>query len=307
MSSHSTQKQIDAIDQRLPSIDQRLPSIDQRLPSINQRLSAIEDKIDKMRSANIFGSYISQSYSSMPEVPQFSAVRFTGEDLSNLRERFYLRAIETKNPKWHILQHFQMVIDALILSKEFTKYDPMVDGSLYVYTDKTNRLKAEITSPIVTYGSLSWNDIVIGSVERGISRNNGILVFVKNKSDELIMIVIDAWSINGSGIGTSDIVNEKSKGDNRKILFANLTESTTCLHLTSGRYIFSRVPVCMICCEVKRSIRFSCGHGIVCNDCLAKLPSPECPLCRKLFMESQFGTSSECMKTFQNKNENKKV
>ncbi len=201
--------------------------------------------LNEFKNAEEFGEYITQSFSVIPAQTQVSAVEFTKTHLSNLREGFYLKIIETANPKEQILRRFQTVIDTLIKSEQFTKYDHMEDGILYVYDEKNNnKLKTEVTSSIVTYGSSSWNDIIVGSSTQGISRNNGILVFVKNKNNELIMIVIDAWSLCGSAVKTDDNSSAISKGEKRKILFANLSNSSnsSSLHLVTGSYIFSRAP-----------------------------------------------------------------
>jgi hypothetical protein len=250
---------------------------------------------NKRKLNDAFGEYISQSYSEMTNSDNTSiiGVDFTEEHLTNLRNDFYLRVINTRDPKSSLLKYskdfIEPLIESLIESKQFTRYDPQTDEKIYVY--EKNNLCVEIKKPIVTYGSGIWNDIVIGTVFDGISRNNGMIVFVKNNQDEIMMILIDPWSLSGSALKTSDCKKILlSKNMNRKILFANLTKYVNLdLLLLTGSHTFSLVPPCTVCCEKRQYIKLACEHEIMCNDCVTDLKSPECPSCRKLYMEAEFG------------------
>lgn len=256
------------------------------------------DIIRKQLINDSLGEYISQSCSQISLPFQVTSINLTKDHLLNIRDDFYLKIINGTEPKKLILERFEKVIDTMIDSEQFTRYDPLKDGPLYVFK-KNKKLLAEITTPIITYGSSDWNDIIMGSPDAGISRNNGIIVFVKDRHGELMMIVIDAWSLYGSAISKKpDHIDQKSNGSNRKILLATLKEST-CLHLITGSYIFSQImgKMCIICCEKPRNIRMACGHGIVCDSCLSKLS--ECPICRKPIHDLSLACDvSECYVTF---------
>ena len=158
----------------------------------------------KDQSKDHFGEYISQSYSRLVSCVKTStsvhSVKITDQQLTNLRDDFYLKIIDSENPKRLLLERFSLIIDSLIDSKEFTKYDLVKDQRLFVYAHKSKSFRAEIKKPIITYGSSTWNDIVIGTPALGISRNNGIIMIVKNKNNELMMIIIDPWSLCGTAV-----------------------------------------------------------------------------------------------------------
>jgi hypothetical protein len=242
-------------------------------------------KVYKSKNQDQFGEYISQSYSrliSCVKTSTIHSVKITDRQLSNLRDDFYLKIIDSENPKRLLIERFSLIIDSLIDSKEFTKYDLVKDQRLFVYAHKSKSFRAEIKKPIITYGSSTWNDIVIGTPALGISRNNGIIMIVKNKNNELMMIVIDPWSLCGTAVTGSytgsDCSGDISSGSDRKILFANLTKSPS-LRLPSGRYVFSLIPPCTLCHEYPRNVPLSCGHAILCENCMVRFKSIKCPIC----------------------------
>lgn len=255
-----------------------------------------------------FDEFISQScfhFGSEQKQPPLSSVGLSERHLSDIRDNFYLKIIDRPDARSLILERFGQIIDSMIRSKQYTKYDPEKDGPINVFKD--GKPIHQIAAQIATYGSSSWNDLVVGSTLTGVSRVNGIIVFVKNASGELIMMVLDAWSLSGSIVKSSDkkmSIKAQSKDKDRRILLAKITDSMS-LRLVTGSYTFSQVKSkpCVVCYDKPRAVRFACGHGVACEPCSKHLSV--CPICRfSIHRPSPVSHQIEpsaCLETFQKK------
>jgi hypothetical protein len=232
-----------------------------------------------------FDEFVSQScfhFGSEQKQPPVSSVGLSEKHLTDIRDDFYLKIIDRSDARLLIIGRFRQIIDSMIQSKQFTKYDWEKDGPINVF--KNGEKLQQIIAPIITYGSSSWNDIVVGSTSMGISRVNGIIAFVKNQSGELTMMVLDAWSLSGSIIKTSNnkmSIKVRSKDKDRRLLLAKLTDHVS-LVMVTGSYTFSqdKSKTCVICMDNPRDDdRFNCGHRVACKQCTKKLSV--CPICQE--------------------------
>lgn len=157
---------------------------------------------------------------------------------------------------------------------------------------------------------------IIGGEIAGMSREmseppviNDLIVVddvADDLADDVVMSVcpadpksaIDSGSANpvhthGSGIepGSSQKPGKKTKGrqienigksisKNRNILIVD--GFLRSLLMFGDREVIFNPKTCIICYEHPRTIRFQCGHAVICNECLESLT--QCPLCRQIIV-----------------------
>jgi len=178
-------------------------------------------------------------------------------------------------------------------SKQFERYLPTDTHPIYVF--KNNILKTKITTPIATIGFYDWNTIVShpGSCT---SRVHAILVFVKNKNNDLIMMIIDGWSLYGTYIvDKNDRIVDSSKNSERKILLPIINCTKVYFASDSYTFLFSLGKTCIICMDNDRNIRFKCGHGVTCSTCSVSIKN--CPICREDISNENLEVS-QCFETY---------
>jgi hypothetical protein len=198
--------------------------------------------------------------------------------MRNIRNEFYLRIIREIDAKELLFKKVEHIIVGLEKSGMLKRYEPSEQDPVYVYKDNANI--AKITQSIVTIGTFNWNNI-IEDKNLGVSRVHAIIMLMQDKYGKIAMIIIDAWSMQGTYILSKDgLVIESTVGNDRKVLFS-VIENYTIIEFSKSRYIFStnNARTCIICMENNRDIRYDCGHGVVCKDCSIGLN--ECPICRK--------------------------
>lgn len=245
---------------------------------------------------SILGNHISSMYSMQPPRLNTSAfsLPLSGDVLRNMREEFYLQIITQPNAKDLLLEKIDSVINAMVRSKQFSRYVPEVDKPVNVF--QNGKLVSQIKSTITTIGTFDWNDIV-SQHEKGLSRIHAIIMLVKDEHDNVLMMVIDGWSLQGTCIlDRKNNILEKSKASTRCVLISDLTDCAK-LCFAMETYIFSQMEgkTCAICMENIRETRMNCGHGVTCLLCSRKLQV--CPICREP-VDPYTMNVSMCMKTY---------
>jgi hypothetical protein len=120
-------------------------------------------------------------------------------------------------------------------------------------------------------------NIKLDPTNRSLSRVQAIVFRTNTK-----IIVIDYWSLCGTRTvrrsGTGDLVS--SIPNNRCPLIFDLDESfiIQCGDNDMLVNIHFSTNECVICMEAPSMVRYTCGHGVVCNTCSNSIT--DCPLCR---------------------------
>lgn len=103
---------------------------------------------------------------------------------------------------------------------------------------------------------------------------------MKDSDDKIVMVIIDAWSLRGTAIiSKENLTIEHSSFDDRKVLIS-IIDDYSLIQFANEKYTFSTNSgnLCIICMEKNRSVRYDCGHGVVCDECNKGLFA--CSICR---------------------------
>ena len=222
------------------------------------------------------------------------SVPITHDQMNNIRNSFYLTIVHKDNAKELLLNKLKYVLLGLETTGDLKSYIPSEQHPIYVFKNSENI--ATITENIITIGSLKWNTIVVSS-QVGVSRIHAVIVFMKNINDEIVMIVIDAWSLFGTAIlDKKGAELEKSSGNTRKVLIAEIEDCASVI-FSDDKYTFSTNSgkTCVVCLERLREVRYECGHGVVCKECNKGIN--KCPICRSDIDKTK-NEESLCHKTF---------
>lgn len=222
------------------------------------------------------------------------SIPITYDQMGNIRNSFYLNIVHRDNAKDLLLNKIKYVVSGLEADGDLKPYNPSEQQPIYVF--KNSEIIATITNSIATIGNLSWNTIV-GSSHIGVSRIHAVIVFMKNTNDEIVMIVIDAWSMFGTALlDNKGNEIEVSSGNSRKVLIAEI-EDCASITFANDKYTFSTNAgkTCVVCLERMREVRYECGHGVVCVECNKGINT--CPICR-VDIDKTKNKQSMCHKTF---------
>lgn len=153
-------------------------------------------------------------------------------------------------------------------------------------------------SGAVTVGRLSDSDILIPRGYATVSRAHALVCVVEEtaRHDKFVM-VIDIWSIFGTGIVGSDGEKRTSETKREVLLFPLQAPTLLRLGIEEGCVpfdIYVNCRTCLVCYANPRVVRFNtCGHLVVCHDCAQSLRGRRdpCPLCRAPLAHTDFRTN----------------
>lgn len=278
---------------------------EEKLPPPPTRLDSKPDKPDSKADesadhSRALGEYITSMYSSCPRdtsqdlVTGTSSLPLSDDVLRNIRDDFYLQIITRPDARALLMQRIECVIDAMVNSKQFSRYVPEDTKPVNVF--QCGKLVAQIKTTISTIGTFGWNDVVVKR-EKGLSRIHAVIMLVKDATGKVMMMVIDGWSLAGTCVlDRQNNILEKSKGNLRCILISDLSDCAK-LCFAMETFIFSPMEgkSCAICMEHIREARLKCGHGVACLMCTRLLTT--CPVCREPVVPYQLDVSM-CMDSF---------
>jgi len=156
------------------------------------------------------------------------------------------------------------------------------------------------TKQTITIGRLeSHCDLIFP--DQDVSRIQYIIFFVKSK-----IMILDTWSLNGiqtKSKKTGKIYN--SVMGNRNLISYDISDTFdiilpegTVITVNPEMSIFTpSVEMCVVCMEKPRTIRLTCGHAVMCEECSTKIfnSTRTCPICRE---EATGGSHTEAVNTF---------
>lgn len=146
--------------------------------------------------------------------------------------------------------------------------------------DITKSITKSINTSIFTIGRSPKCDIIIDNIN--ISRIHLFGIIINNN-----ILIIDTWSLFGTTFYDNKIKNT-SYLNNRSILKFNINERSI-VDIPDNLVIFNDdkakdIKLCIICMELPRIIRYSCGHSLVCLNCHNKVKTQynnKCSICKK--------------------------
>jgi len=239
-------------------------------------------------NATQFGTYVTEEITrtlqTIPNISDISSITFSAEQIKNVRDDFYLKIIKESDAKERILEYFKEVLETIEQSQQFERYLPSEDNPIYVFNNGV--LLKKITTSIVTIGTREWNDIVYDSDV--VSRCHAILMFIKNKNNELIMMIIDGWSRYGTWITNKINQVDGISVDNRRHIL--LPKINCGIVYFGGRGLnehcntpFIFLPklekICTYCGNNDKNVEFKCGHSVVCLACFIRFKTKKCSIC----------------------------
>ena len=163
-------------------------------------------------------------------------------------------------------------------------------------SDITNNINKCITTNIFTIGRSDKCDIVIDHIN--VSRIHLFGIVINNN-----IIIIDTWSLFGTTFYDNKILNN-SYLNNRNLLKFKTTDRSI-IELSNHLIVFNAEKVkdtkqCIICMELPRIVRYSCGHSLVCINCFNKVKAHtknKCLICKKKIKQFKI---SMCKNTYKN-------
>ncbi|VBB18933.1 hypothetical protein YASMINEVIRUS_1465 [Yasminevirus sp. GU-2018] len=241
------------------------------------------------------GEYVSSMYIPSNPLESYStSIEIDDSILRNIRDEFYLRIINSDTGRDQLLRRMSALIAGLETSGTLRRHTPTDDNPIYIF--KNGQLVKTVTESLITVGTRAWNTF-IGAHVLGVSRIHAIIVFMRNESGNIVMFVIDGWSLGGTHVlDKHDRTIYKSQGDSRSVLVSDLT---VCARVKFGRDVFTfstnEGKDCSICMDKVRETRLKCGHGTMCADCTKKMDA--CPICRAPVNQQEV-LMSMCMNSF---------
>mmetsp|Transcript_124189 Transcript_124189/g.397488 ORF Transcript_124189/g.397488 Transcript_124189/m.397488 type:complete len:200 (-) Transcript_124189:96-695(-) len=103
------------------------------------------------------------------------------------------------------------------------------------------------------------------------------------------LIVVDGWSVAGTSLLDDDdrtnTLPASSPNGRRNFIIPHGKPATLRL-ATFGTEVTLNPKLCVICMERPRAIRLSCGHQVLCVECVHYIAGPHpsqhmCPICRE--------------------------
>ena len=265
---------------------------------MREKKAKTEKKVDLQQedlTSHEFGEYVSSRYvPSNPLESHSTSINLDDSVLRNIRDEFYLKIITSETGRSQLLRRMSALIGGLEASGTLTRYTPTADNPIYIF--KNGQHVKTVTESLITVGTLEWNTF-IGVHALGVSRIHAIIVFMKNASGNIVMFVIDGWSLGGTVV--LDKNNRhlyESQGNSRSVLVSDLT---ACARIMFSRDVFtfstSEGKDCTICMDKLREARLKCGHGTMCADCAKKVDV--CPICREPVNKKEV-LMSMCMNSY---------
>jgi len=138
---------------------------------------------------------------------------------------------------------------------------------------------------VMTIGRCVGCTYVIPATYENASRLQCVLMWIRVRTGNWIIVIVDYWSLYGTSIGET---GQKSVPGSRKILFAPIDTPITLIlsHNHTQLPLVLNPRMCLLCMERPRTEVMSCDHLIGCEECVSKLfaagggTTTQCPLCR---------------------------